>query len=53
MKILSPTQIRALDAYTIDNEPIKSIDLMERASIAFVKWFTEQFPYTEKPQSRC
>ena len=48
MKILSPAQIRALDAYTIKNEPIKSIDLMERAALAFVKWFIQQFPDTER-----
>jgi hydroxyethylthiazole kinase-like uncharacterized protein yjeF len=32
MKILSAEQIRALDKYTIEHEPIKSIDLMERAA---------------------
>jgi len=34
MKILSGTQIKAIDAYTIENEPISSINLMERAAIA-------------------
>ncbi len=48
MKILTPKQIRALDAYTIANEPIKSIDLMERAANAFVSWFIQQFPDTER-----
>ena len=48
MKILTPQQISALDAYTIANEPIKSIDLMERASNAFVNWFIQQFPDTER-----
>jgi len=43
MKILSINQIREADAYTIANEPIDSIDLMERASIAFVNWFVSQF----------
>ena len=52
MKILTPAQIRALDAYTIENEPIKSIDLMERASNAFVKWFVQQFPNTKKTSVR-
>lgn len=42
-KILNVEQIRKLDAYTIENEPIKSIDLMERASMSFVKWFTAHF----------
>ena len=43
MKILSATQIRKADAYTIENEPIASIDLMERAAKAFVEWFDNQF----------
>ncbi|HMV43513.1 MAG TPA: NAD(P)H-hydrate epimerase, partial [Leptospiraceae bacterium] len=42
-KILNVSQIRSLDAFTIENEPVASIDLMERASIAFVKWFTAHF----------
>ncbi len=37
MKILTTTQIRSVDTHTIANEPIHSIDLMERASIAFVE----------------
>ncbi len=32
MKILSSEQIRELDKYTIEHEPISSIDLMERAA---------------------
>ncbi len=44
MKILSATQIRALDAYTIEHEPIDSINLMERASASFVEWFIQKFP---------
>lgn len=32
MKILSAEQVRELDRYTIENEPIPSIDLMERAA---------------------
>ncbi|GAL83853.1 carbohydrate kinase [Sporocytophaga myxococcoides] len=48
MKILSADQIRALDAYTIKNEPITSIDLMERASVTFVNWFIKRFkPHRE------
>ena len=43
MKIFSAEQIRQLDAFTIANEPIRSIDLMERASRAFVKWFVDRF----------
>lgn len=39
-KILNTSQIKQLDAYTIQYEPIASIDLMERACHAFVSWFT-------------
>lgn len=48
MKILSPQQIRATDQYTIKHEPIKSIDLMERASEAFVVSFVNKFNSSHK-----
>lgn len=38
MKIFSSSQIKEWDAYTIKNEPITSIDLMERAATACCKW---------------
>jgi tryptophan-rich sensory protein len=38
MKIISTQQIRDLDEYTIKNEPIASINLMERAATIFFKW---------------
>ncbi|PKP33659.1 MAG: bifunctional ADP-dependent NAD(P)H-hydrate dehydratase/NAD(P)H-hydrate epimerase [Bacteroidetes bacterium HGW-Bacteroidetes-17] len=37
-KVLSVEQIREADAYTIKNEPVASVDLMERASMKCVKW---------------
>ena len=43
MKILSAKQVRAVDAYTIDREPIASIDLMERASMACFKWLIDKY----------
>jgi hydroxyethylthiazole kinase-like uncharacterized protein yjeF len=43
LKILSSGQIREWDAFTISNEPVASIDLMERACRAFVVWFAEHF----------
>jgi len=43
MKILSGNQIKAIDAYTIQNEPISSIDLMERASKAIVEKIVERW----------
>ena len=51
MKIFNTAQVRALDDYTINNEPISSIDLMERASKAFVRWFINDFTYTDKSVS--
>lgn len=44
MKILNTTQIRQLDQETIQNEAMSSLDLMERASLTFTKWFTKKFP---------
>ncbi|HMO38611.1 MAG TPA: NAD(P)H-hydrate dehydratase [Saprospiraceae bacterium] len=49
MKILSAEQIRALDAYTMAQEPLGSLDLMERAALTFVQWFVQQFPDTDAP----
>lgn len=43
MNVFSVAQIRAWDAFTITHEPIHSIDLMERASAAFVRWFCARF----------
>jgi hydroxyethylthiazole kinase-like uncharacterized protein yjeF len=48
IKILSPKQIKELDAYTIQHEPIPSIDLMERACRAFVNWFVQRIDATKK-----
>lgn len=43
LKVLDAEQIRQADQFTIKNEPIHSIDLMERASEVFVRWFTHRF----------
>lgn len=43
MKILSTSQIREADAYTITHEPIASIDLMERAASACVIWLHKRY----------
>lgn len=48
LPLLIASQIREADAYTIANEPISSIDLMERASKAFVGWFINHFPDKKK-----
>ncbi len=53
MKIFSTEQIRAADAYTIENEPIASIDLMERASLAFVEQFLKWFDASQTVYICC
>lgn len=42
MKILPVEKIREADAYTIANEPIPDIDLMERAASVCFAWITEK-----------
>ncbi|MDP4290096.1 MAG: NAD(P)H-hydrate dehydratase [Bacteroidota bacterium] len=42
IKILSVEQIREADSYTILNEPISSIDLMERAATRCAEWLTNK-----------
>lgn len=44
LPLLTAAQIREADAHTIANEPISSLNLMERASKAFVSWFINHFP---------
>ena len=44
MKIFTGAQIHELDQYTIQHEPIESIDLMERAAKALVRAICEQWP---------
>ncbi|HXH18079.1 MAG TPA: NAD(P)H-hydrate dehydratase [Chitinophagales bacterium] len=45
MKILSAQQIKEADKYTMQHEPVASIDLMERAAGVFTDWFVERFPH--------
>ena len=42
MKIFSAAQIKKWDAFTISNEPVDSIDLMERAAAKCCEWLTGQ-----------
>ncbi|NDV81115.1 NAD(P)H-hydrate dehydratase [Bacteroides sp. 51] len=46
MKIFPSDQIKELDAYTIENEPIASIDLMERAAKAITQAIIRQWNST-------
>lgn len=48
MKLFSAEEIRQWDQYTIQHEPIASIDLMERAAGTCVDWL-ERNNYTDKP----
>lgn len=42
IKLPTSSQTREADAYTIRNKPISSLDLMEAASLAFVRAFKEE-----------
>ena len=44
MKILTSSQIQATDHFTIKNEPISSIDLMERAATKCFQWIKTRYP---------
>lgn len=48
-KIFPVPQVKAADLYTIQHEPVASIDLMERAATACTEWiqqhFTQQHPF--------
>ena len=48
MKILTSSQIRAVDDYTIEHEPIASIDLMERAAMKCADWIIDHFDISRK-----
>ncbi len=48
MKILTTDQIREADRYTMENEPISSVNLMERAAGAIAGWFSENVPVDEQ-----
>ncbi|KPK84643.1 MAG: hypothetical protein AMS27_09390 [Bacteroides sp. SM23_62_1] len=43
MKIFTSGQVIEIDKYTIENEPIASIDLMERASFQITQWITDHY----------
>lgn len=49
MKILNHQQIRELDAFSIKEEGIPSLELMERAGASFCNWFKETFPERDYP----
>jgi len=48
MKILTSEQKRKADLYTIENEPILSIDLMERAAYQCTEWILRNMKIEDK-----
>jgi hydroxyethylthiazole kinase-like uncharacterized protein yjeF len=44
MKLFTAKQLKEWDAYTIKQEPVKSIDLMERAAKACFEWLNSYLP---------
>lgn len=53
MKILSAQQMQQWDAFTIQTEPIESIQLMERAAAKCVAWIEENFFRYQKFKIFC
>jgi NAD(P)H-hydrate epimerase len=47
MKILSAREIREWDQFTIEQEPVSSINLMERAASECVYWLMKHYPDAE------
>ena len=47
MKFFTTSKISLLDKYTIEHEPIRSIDLMERAADVLYWEFIARFPYLQ------
>lgn len=48
MKIFKRDQIREIDKYTIENEPVSSADLMERAAGQAAAWYIKNFGKTRR-----
>jgi NAD(P)H-hydrate epimerase len=48
MKLFETRQIAEIDKYTIENEPISDVGLMERASLQMTNWLVQHFSTDEK-----
>lgn len=48
MKIFTTIQVADLDQYTVENEPIQPIDLMERASFQVAEWIAGCFEINQR-----
>ena len=49
MKIYSAAQTREWDLFTLENERIASVDLMNRAAHVFAGWLVQKYPDTARP----
>ncbi len=48
MKLFTTNQIAGLDKYTIENEPVSDVDLLERASMQITGWLLKHFSTERK-----
>lgn len=48
MKLFSTKQIAEVDRFTIENEPVTDIDLMERAAMQITTWIAQRFSEENK-----
>lgn len=48
MKLFTTKQIAEIDKYTIENEPVSDIDLMERAAMQVSNWIVRRFSTEQK-----
>ena len=53
MKIYTAEQIRKADQYTIQHEPVSSIDLMERAAVQAYKWIYKRLRKEDEVHIFC
>lgn len=53
MKIFTGSQLRELDRYTIEHEPVASINLMERAALAVTRAIKAAYPATMPTKVFC
>ena len=48
MKLFRSDQIKQIDEYTINEEPVASIDLMERAAGQLLRWYLPRFERSKR-----
>jgi len=53
LPVYSSSSIRNWDTYTIHNEPISSIDLMDRAAMACVEWISRHIAHDKQLHIFC